>query len=112
MVSFVLPNTVELLVTDAPPSIKGATATNQMKEAILETGLKTRVPPFINIGDAIKISTDIVARQKLSNDDRKLIEELDTNISTMEDEINKLKSIAFDRIEVRDSAKKKKAAKP
>jgi elongation factor P len=57
MVSFVLPNTVELLVTDAPPSIKGATATNQMKEAIVETGAKVRVPPFIEIGNRICIDT-------------------------------------------------------
>ena len=80
-------------------------------EAIKEL-IVTICHEFNNPLAAIKISTDIVARQKLSNDDRKLIEELDTNISVMEDEINKLKSIAFDRIEVRDSAKKKKTAKP
>src|SRR5437762_1919390 len=34
-----------------------ATATNQMKDAELETGLKTRVPPFIEIGEVIRIST-------------------------------------------------------
>jgi elongation factor P len=38
--------------------LKGATATNQMKEAVLETGLKVRVPPFINVGDLVRISTD------------------------------------------------------
>ena len=44
-VSIEMPNVVELLVTDTPPGIKGATATNQLKEATMETGLKTRVPP-------------------------------------------------------------------
>ena len=57
MVSFVLPNTVELEVTDAPPVVKGATATNQMKEAIVETGAKVRVPHFIEIGNRICIDT-------------------------------------------------------
>jgi elongation factor P len=58
LVAYELPKTVDLQVTDTPPSIKGATATNQMKEATLETGLKTRVPPFIEIGEVIRISTE------------------------------------------------------
>ncbi len=58
LVSYELPKTVDLKVTDTPPGIKGATATNQLKDATLETGLKTRVPPFINIGETIRISTE------------------------------------------------------
>jgi elongation factor P len=58
IVAIELPKTVELTVTETTPMLKGATATNQMKEAILETGLKIRVPPFINIGDLVRISTD------------------------------------------------------
>ena len=56
-VSIEMPNVVELLVTDTPPGIKGATATNQLKEATLETGLKTRVPPFITTGERVRINT-------------------------------------------------------
>jgi elongation factor P len=52
-----LPAAVELEVTEAQPGIKGATATNQLKECVLETGLKTRVPPFIDAGETIKVST-------------------------------------------------------
>ena len=52
-----LPSAVELKVEDTPPGIKGATVTNQLKEATLETGLKTRVPPFIEIGETVKVST-------------------------------------------------------
>lgn len=52
-----LPNTVELTVTEAPPQIKGATATNQTKEVVLETGYKVRVPPFINTGEVLRIDT-------------------------------------------------------
>ena len=57
VISLELPNTVELEVTECDPGIKGATATKQLKEAVLETGLKTRVPPFINVGDTVRIST-------------------------------------------------------
>ena len=52
-----LPNTVDLQVTDTPPEIKGATATNQTKPATLETGLVVQVPPFIKIGEHIRIDT-------------------------------------------------------
>ncbi len=58
VVSYEMPKTVDLQVTDTPPGIKGATATNQQKEATLETGLKTRVPPFIEIGEVIRINTE------------------------------------------------------
>ncbi len=53
-----LPKMVELMVTDTTPQVKGATATNQLKEATMETGLKTRVPPFIENGEILKISTE------------------------------------------------------
>ncbi|MBX3364406.1 MAG: elongation factor P [Phycisphaeraceae bacterium] len=56
-VTMEMPASVELEVTDTPPGIKGATATNQLKEATCETGLKTKVPPFITTGEKIRIST-------------------------------------------------------
>ena len=56
-ISIDLPSSVELTVKDTAPGIKGATATNQLKEAELETGLKTRVPPFITNGEKIRIAT-------------------------------------------------------
>lgn len=58
VVSYDLPKTVELEITDTPPVIKGATATNQLKEATLETGLTTRVPGFIVTGEKIRINTE------------------------------------------------------
>jgi elongation factor P len=57
VVAVELPNVVELRVVDAPPVVKGATATNQSKEATLETGLRVRVPPFIEIGEELRIDT-------------------------------------------------------
>ncbi len=56
-VTIELPASVEMVVTQTTPSIKGATATNQLKEATCETGLKTRVPPFITEGEKIRVST-------------------------------------------------------
>jgi elongation factor P len=52
-----LPNTVDLEITDTPPEIKGATATNQNKPATLETGLIVQVPPFIKTGELIRVDT-------------------------------------------------------
>ncbi|MGD0338077.1 MAG: response regulator [Bacteroidota bacterium] len=86
---------------------KNKLITQKRAEAIKEL-IVTICHEFNNPLAAIKISTDIVARQKLSSDDRKLIDELDQNISIMEDEINKLKNIAFDKIDLREHAAKKK----
>ena len=58
VVSYDMPKTVDLKITDTPPVIKGATATNQLKDATLETGLTTRVPGFIVTGEVIRINTE------------------------------------------------------
>jgi elongation factor P len=52
-----LPNSVELVVVDTPPQVKGATATNQLKEAVCEGGAKVRVPSFVENGTKIKVDT-------------------------------------------------------
>lgn len=51
------PNFVELLVTEAEPGVKGNTANNALKPAIVETGAQVMVPFFINEGDTIRIDT-------------------------------------------------------
>jgi elongation factor P len=51
------PNTVDLQVIDTPPVVKGSTATNQSKEATLETGVKVRIPPFVEKGEIVRIDT-------------------------------------------------------
>ncbi len=50
-------NFVELLVTEAEPSVAGNTATNATKIVTLETGIKMQVPMFVNEGDVIRIDT-------------------------------------------------------
>lgn len=57
MVSADLPMIVELTVTETPPVMKNATATAETKEAILETGLKLKVPPYLEAGERIKVDT-------------------------------------------------------
>ncbi|MHC5113938.1 MAG: elongation factor P [Planctomycetota bacterium] len=53
-----LPPSVELEITDTTPQAKGTTATNQLKEATVETGARVRVPPFIEIGQMVKINPE------------------------------------------------------
>jgi elongation factor P len=53
-----LPQTVDLLVEDTVPGIKGATASAQVKPARTETGLIVQVPPFVNTGDRIRVNTE------------------------------------------------------
>lgn len=53
-----LPAAVVLEVIEAEPAVRGNTATNVKKEAIVETGLKVRVPIFISKGERIRIRTD------------------------------------------------------
>ncbi len=52
-----LPITVDLKVTDTPPGMKGATASNSGKPATLETGLQVQVPQFIQVGELVRIDT-------------------------------------------------------
>ena len=52
-----LPSSVDLIVKDTAPGVRHGTVTNVQKEAEMETGLKTRVPDFISIGESVKLST-------------------------------------------------------
>lgn len=57
IISADLPSSVELTVTDCPPNVKGATATNQLKDATCEGGARVKVPPFVETGTVIKVDT-------------------------------------------------------
>ncbi len=56
VLNVVLPDKVELTITETPPAAPGASSTST-KDATLETGLKIRVPQFIKEGDKVIIST-------------------------------------------------------
>jgi elongation factor P len=52
-----LPPNVVLTVTETDPGVKGNSATNIYKPAVLENGLKIKVPLFIKVGEKIKVDT-------------------------------------------------------
>lgn len=52
-----LPPTVVMTVLETEPGLKGATVSNVTKPAKTETGLVVQVPPFINEGEKIRVST-------------------------------------------------------
>ena len=56
-ISVELPPTVDLTVVETEPGLKGATVSNVTKPAKLESGLVVQVPPFINQGEKIRVST-------------------------------------------------------
>jgi len=56
-ISVELPASVEMTVMETEPGLKGATVSNVTKPAKMETGLVVQVPPFINQGERIRIST-------------------------------------------------------
>ncbi len=52
-----LPVTVDLEIVDTAPALKGATAQAQLKPATVQTGLQVMVPPYITVGEKIRIDT-------------------------------------------------------
>ncbi len=52
-----LPDKVTLEVVETEPVVKGQTASSSYKPATLDNGLRVGVPPFINAGDKILVST-------------------------------------------------------
>ena len=57
MISVDPPQVVELTVTETAPALKNATATAETKDAILETNLKIKVPPYLEAGNKVKVDT-------------------------------------------------------
>jgi elongation factor P len=56
-ISVELPPSVSMTVVETEPGLKGATVSNVTKPAKMETGLVVQVPPFINQGEKIRVST-------------------------------------------------------
>lgn len=52
-----LPNSVELVVVETDPGLRGDTASGGTKPATLETGAVVQVPLFVNIGEVIRVDT-------------------------------------------------------
>jgi elongation factor P len=56
-VSIEIPNTVELVISETVPGVKGDTAAGGTKPAKLETGKMVHVPLFLNEGERIRVDT-------------------------------------------------------
>jgi elongation factor P len=56
-ISVELPPSIEMTVVETEPGLKGATVSNVTKPATMDTGLVVQVPPFINQGEKIRVST-------------------------------------------------------
>jgi elongation factor P len=67
-VSLELPATVDLVVTETEPGLRGDSASGgATKSATLETGLQVRVPLFIKEGEIVRVNTqtgEFVSRAK------------------------------------------------
>jgi elongation factor P len=57
MLGIELPEKIDYKITNTEPAIKGNTATNATKDAVIETGMLVRVPLFIEEGEEIIVST-------------------------------------------------------
>lgn len=57
VLGIILPDKVDLAITEAEAAVKGDTSSGAMKKAVLETGLELQVPLFIKEGELITVST-------------------------------------------------------
>lgn len=67
-VAITVPPKVVLEVTQAPPGVKGDSASNVTKKVTLETGYEVAVPMFINAGEKIRVNTDTGEYVERAND--------------------------------------------
>jgi elongation factor P len=56
-VSVTLPAHIVVEITETEPGVKGDTATNVTKNAVISTGAQIQVPLFVNVGDWVKVDT-------------------------------------------------------
>jgi elongation factor P len=52
-----LPPKMDFVVSEADPGVKGNTASNIYKDAVLDNGMRARVPLFIKAGDKVRMDT-------------------------------------------------------
>lgn len=57
LLGLILPEKIEMKIKETEPAVKGNTTNNAMKDAVLETGMKVRVPLFVEEGESIIVST-------------------------------------------------------
>lgn len=57
LLNIIMPNFINVVVTETEPGVRGDTAKSSNKAAKIETGATVLVPLFINVGDKIKVDT-------------------------------------------------------
>lgn len=57
LISVTLPEQVKFTIVEADPVVKGQTASSSYKNAVLDNGMKILVPPHIDSGTEILVST-------------------------------------------------------
>ena len=57
-VSIILPDHISFKVVEADAVVKGQTAASSYKPALLDNGMRTMVPPHIETGSRVVISTE------------------------------------------------------
>lgn len=68
MLGISLPAKVALTITECEPAVRGDTVNKAMKDAYLETGLKVRVPLFIEQGEKVWVFTNDGSYDSRAND--------------------------------------------
>ncbi len=58
IISVKVPVKMEFIIKEAPPAIKGNTASGGGKTATLENGVKITVPFFVEAGDRVRVNTE------------------------------------------------------
>ena len=56
-VAIELPQSVNLVITETAPGLKGASASARTKPALLETGFTVQVPEYMEPGERVKVNT-------------------------------------------------------
>ena len=58
IVGIELPTSVDLEISDTAPALKGATATNRNKAAVLSNGVTVQVPEYMTAGEVVRVNTE------------------------------------------------------
>ncbi len=56
--SATLPQKVTCTISETEPAVKGQTAANSFKPAVLDNGVRVMIPPFVDQGEAIVVNTE------------------------------------------------------
>ena len=53
-----LPEKVTCVIAETEPAVKGQTAANSFKPAVLDNGIRVTIPPFVSEGESIVVNTE------------------------------------------------------